>query len=339
MKFKASAVIAEIEVRDGKVPEWMLLYEAGWIELEGEAPFLVDKQAFEALVSFISRRGNDIVIDYEHQTLKGGKAPAAGWIKECRWDEGKGISMRVEWTDEGQEYILKKEYRYFSPVSIVRKKDKRLIAVHSVALTNAPRTNHLTPILAKLGEDFQEEDRSMEFLKRLIAKLGIEAGADEDTVVEAVEAVVAKAEKAPQQVEVVAKDVLQALDLEEGDASAVVASIHALKQATKGSVSREEFDRLQEDLNKRDADAAVAQAVLAGKITPDQKAWADAYALRDLGGFKTFVAKAPVVVPVKELPGHKEKDDGAIDDAVLAIAKMIGNTVEDVKQYGGLQEA
>jgi len=337
MTFMAKTIIAAIDVQDGKIPEWMLLYEAGWIELEGEEPFLVDRKAFETLISFVSRRGNDIVIDYEHQTLKGVKAPAAGWIKEYRWEEAKGISVRVEWNDEASEHILKKEYRYFSPVSIVRKKDKRLIAVHSVALTNAPRTNHLTPILAKLGEEFRKENSDMEFLKSLIAKLGIEAGADENKVVEAVEAVMAKANKGPEQVEVVAKDVLQALDLTEGDSSTVVASIHALKQSSKGAVSREEFDRLQKDLNKRDADEVVAKARLEGKISPDQKEWADAYALRDLDGFKTFVAKAPVVIPVEELPNQRKKGEGVIDETVLAIAKMMGNTEDDIKQYGGLQ--
>ncbi len=339
MQFLAKAIIAAIDVQDGKIPEWMLLYEADWTELEGEKPFLVDKQAFDTLVSFVSRRGNDIVIDYEHQTLKGVKAPAAGWIKEYRWEEAKGISVRVEWNDEAEEFILKKEYRYFSPVSIVRKKDKRLIAVHSVALTNAPKTNNLTPILAKLESEFQEEETNMDFLKRLIAKLGIEAGADEDKVVEAVEAVVAKANKGPEQVEVIAKDVLQALDLTEGDASTVVASIHALKQSSKGSVSREEFDRLQKDLSKRDADEVVAKATLEGKISPDQKKWAEEYALRDLEGFKTFVAKAPVVIPVGELPNQKNKGEGVIDETVLAVAKMMGNTDEDIKQYGGLQSA
>ena len=333
-KLMAKVILAAIEIVDGQIPEWFVFFEEGWIEIEGEGKALIDRQTYKEMTAYFTRRGNDIVIDYEHQTVEGTKAPAAGWIKGFRYTDGVGIEAQADWTDEAKGYIEKGEYRYFSPVFLVRNSDKRVIAVHSVALTNAPKINHLTPILAKLGEEFQEEETNMEFLKRLIAKLGIEAGADEDKIVEAVEAVVAKANKGPEQVEVVAKDVLQALDLTEGDSSTVVASIHALKQSTKGAVSREEFDRLQKDLNKRDADEVVAKARLEGKISPDQKEWADAYALRDLEGFKTFVAKAPVVIPVGELPDQKKKGEGVIDETVLKVAKMMGNVEDDIKKYG-----
>lgn len=343
-KFLAKAIIAAIETIDGKLPEWFTFFKEGWNELEGEGKFFVDRQSCEAVAGYFNRRGNDIVIDYEHQTVEGGKAPAAGWIKELRYTDGVGIEARGEWTGEAASYIEKGEYRYFSPVFLVRNNDKRVIAVHSVALTNAPKINHLTPILAKLGEDFQKkEDTGMDFLKRLIAKLGLKPEADEDQVVEAVETVVAKNKDLeaakPKEVEVIAKDVLEALDLTEGDTSTVVASIHALKQSTKGSVSRPEFEKLQKDLRKRDADEIVAKALLEGKVTPDQKDWANEYANRDLDGFKTFVAKAPVVVPVKDLPHKKNKGGAVIDETVLSVAKMMGNTEDDVKQYGGVQDA
>ena len=334
--FFAKVIIAAIDAADGKMPEWFLFFKEGWNEIEGEGKALVDRRAYDEVAARFVRRGNDIVVDYEHQTVEGKKAPAAGWIKDFRYRDGVGIEAKADWNAEAAGYIEKKEYRYFSPVFLVRKNDKRVIAVHSVALTNAPKLNHLTPLLAKLGANFEKEDHDMsEFLKKLITKLGLAEDAGEDQVVEAVETVVAKAEKGPDQVEVVAKDVLQALDLKEGDdASTVVASIHALKQSTKGTVSREEFDRLQKDLNKRDADEVVAKATLAGKITADQKEWADEYAQRDLEGFRTFVAKAPVVIPVEELPGQKKKADGVIDDTTLTVAKMMGNTEEDLKKYG-----
>jgi len=136
--------------------------------------------------------------------------------------------------------------------------------------------------------------------------------------------------------EVVAKEVIEALELKEtDDVSTVVASIHALKQTGKGTVSREEFEKIQKDLRKRDADEIVAKATAEGKITPDQKDWATEYAKRDLEGFKTFVAKAPVVVPVKDLAKKESKvDDVIADEAVLNVAKMFGNTPEDIKKYG-----
>jgi phage I-like protein len=338
-------IIAAIQAAKD-APEWFLLFKEGWTEIEGEGSYLVDREAYDAVVAMFTRRGNDLVIDYEHSTVTGEKAPAAGWIPEFRYIDGRGIEAKVSWTEEAAGYVSKNEYRYFSPVFYVRKSDKRLVGVHSVALTNAPKTNNLTPILAKLGEAFNEkEDTDMDFLKKLIAKLGLNPETTEDQVIEAVGAIQAKnsdlenqVAAKPAQVEVVAKDVIEALELKEGDAvSTVVASIHALKQGTKGMVTKAEFDNLQKQIRERDAAEIVAKAMAEGKVTPDQKDWAEKYAERDLVGFKTFVAKAPVVIPMDKLPAKETKADDVIaDEAVLNVAKMFGNTTEDIKKFGGL---
>ena len=326
-----AVVVARLEPQDGTAPEWMLLYPAGWNEVVGEESFLVDREAYDLVAGYLSRRGNDVVIDYEHATLTDGVAPAAGWIKTLRWDAGKGIMARVDWTQKAAAYIAAKEYRYFSPVSIVRKSDHRLIAIHSVAMTNAPRTNNLTPILAKLGADTLNptKEESMDWFKKLFAALGLADGASEEDVLTAV----AKMKK-PEVKEVVAKAVLDALDLSEGDTSTVVASIHALKQGTRQMVSREEFDRLQKELAQRDAKAVVAKALAEGKVTPDQREWAEAYAAADAAGFATFVAKAPAVIPLRDLPGKKDlADQAALDEATVTVAKMMGVAEEDIKKY------
>jgi len=334
MKTFAHFIVAEISAKDGKIPEWILLFKEGWSEVEGEGKYLVDSKAWETFSAYIARRGNDIVFDYEHQTIKGVKAPAAGWVKDYRYTDGLGIEARVEWNEEAAGYILKKEYRYFSQVFGVRKSDRRIIALHSVALTNSPKTNNLTPILAKLGEDFEKKEEGMDFFKKLFKALGLADGASEGEVLTAVAKMEEKA-KNPDVKEVVAKDVLDALDLKEDDGtSVVVASIHALKQADKTGVSREEFEKVTKQLADRDAKEVVAKAVAEGKITPDQNDWAKEYATRDLAGFKTFVAKAPVVVPINKLPEKKETtDDMLTDETVLAVAKMMDVSAEDIKQY------
>jgi len=343
-EYLAKVFIAAIKAEDGSMPEWYTFFPEGWIEIEGHGKALVDRQAHEQVAARFDRRGNDIVIDYEHQTLTGDKAPAAGWVNDFRYLDGVGIQGRVSWTDEAAGYIERDEYRYFSPVFLARKSDGRVVAVHSIALTNSPKINHLTPLLAKLGAAFREEDVSMEFLKKLAAKLGLGADADEAQVEAAVDEVIAKntqlktqAEKAPDKAEVVSKEILEVLDLKAEDGvSTVVASIHALKQATNTGVSREEFDRLQKDLRKRDATEIVAKAMKDGKVTPDQKEWAQEYAERDLEGFKVYVTKATVVIPVNDLPDKETEAGGAISDTVLNVAKLMGNTEDDLKQYGGV---
>ena len=342
MKYLAKMFIAAIKAPDGAMPEWYTYFPEGWVEMEGEGKALIDRKAYGAVAAYFARRGNDVVVDYEHQTMSGGKAPAAGWITEFRYVDGTGIQGKTTWNQDASEHIRKNEYRYFSPVFMVRKSDSRAIAIHSIALTNAPKTNHITPLLAKLGAEFNEEDVPMEFLKKMAAKLGLSEGSEEAVVEQAVVAIMAKntaletaAAKGPEQVEVVAKDILSALELKDGDtASTVVASIHSLKQGTKGSVSRAEFEAIQNDLAQRDAKEVVAKAMTAGKVTPDQKAWATEYATRDLEGFKVFTAKAPVVIPVDNLPEKKEPGELVVDDSVLAIAKLMGNTAEDIKQFG-----
>ncbi len=327
----------DIQAASGTAPKWIVLFAAGWNELEGEGQYLVDEESFEAVSAGIARRGNDIVIDYEHQTLDGVQAPAAGWVKEVKWEEGKGVLARVAWTEKGAAYVAAEEYRYISPVFYVRESDKRLVALASVALTNAPKHNHLKPILAKLDgghpvATHREDD--MDFLKKLAARLGMSEDATEEQVMAQVASL---KDKEPATREVIPAQVLEALGLDSGDTSTVVASIHAAKQSAKGMVSREEFAKLQAKLAKRDAQEVVAKAMSEGKITPDQQAWAEGYAKADIEGFKTFVAKAPVVVPVSPLPGKKpEKTDLVTDETVLAVAKQMDVDVEDIKKYGGI---
>ncbi|MBW2560798.1 MAG: hypothetical protein JRE40_08085 [Deltaproteobacteria bacterium] len=327
--------IAKINPDGGKAPEWMLLFKAGVNELMGGIKYIVDKTAFDALQTFIAKRGVDIVFDYEHQSVAGIRAPAAGWLKELRWDDGKGIMARVEWTEEAAGYIAKGEYRYFSPVFGVRDTDLRVVNLLSVALTNKPKTNHLKPILAKLGiTDNQEDD--VELLKILIAKLKMAADSTETAVMAKIDELIASAAKAPEQI--IAKEVVAALGLSDTDGanvSTVVASIHALKQSAKTGVTREELAALQKQLTDRDAVELVASALAAGKITPDQKDWATKYAESDAAGFTTFVAKAPVVVPLSKLPGKSHESDTAeLDGAVLQVAKLMDVSAEDIKKYG-----
>ncbi|HHL35492.1 MAG TPA: hypothetical protein ENJ30_14125, partial [Desulfobulbaceae bacterium] len=67
----------------------------------------------------------------------------------------------------------------------------------------------------------------------------------------------------------------------------------------------------------------------------DQQEWAAKYAGRDPEGFKTFVAKAPVVVPLKDLPnGDDLQDTEDLDQATMQVAKMMDIEAEDIKKYG-----
>lgn len=63
--------------------------------------------------------------------------------------EGVGVWAAVNWTQRGADYVTTREYRYLSPVVLVRKKDSRAVELHSVALTNKPAIVGMVPIVNK----------------------------------------------------------------------------------------------------------------------------------------------------------------------------------------------
>ncbi|HCT92475.1 MAG TPA: hypothetical protein DF613_14025 [Lachnospiraceae bacterium] len=132
-----------------EAPEYIRLLPLGRISSE-KGDFLVDRGSFQAMKGHMERRGIDIVIDYEHQTLKDIQAPAGGWIKELVL-KNDGIYAKVEWTARAREYLRNKEYRYLSPVVLVGKNDHRALRLHSVALTNTPAINGMVPIVNSIS--------------------------------------------------------------------------------------------------------------------------------------------------------------------------------------------
>jgi phage I-like protein len=130
-------------------PEWIRVLPLGKVELsDHRESFQVDRASLEALVVAFQSRGIDLVVDYEHQSLAGERAPAAGWIKnlEARDD---GLWARVDWTVQARDYLANREYRYFSPVLRLDPETRKPLALLHLGLTNVPAINHLPPLVAK----------------------------------------------------------------------------------------------------------------------------------------------------------------------------------------------
>ena len=103
-------------------PEIVKLLPLGHVSTK-KGDFEVDEESFKAMKAQMQQHGVDIVIDYEHQTLKDIQAPAGGWIKELVLQDG-AIAAKVEWTDTARQYLKNKEYRYLSPVVLVGKDNR-----------------------------------------------------------------------------------------------------------------------------------------------------------------------------------------------------------------------
>ncbi len=289
------------------------------------------------MVAAFDAQKNDMVIDYEHQTLAGTEAPAAGWIKELINKGKDGVWAVVEWTEKAKEYLKNKEYRYLSPVFLKRASDNKVVKLINAGLTNQPAIDGMMPLINKMqvaSYKMQEEQKTKKEviqMKRLLEVLGLDEDATEDAAIEAVKKLMA-------QPQVVAnKTVLESLGLKDGSTeSEIVGTIMAMKQSHSqtGDLAAK-VKELSDRLAARDADELVACAMKEGKLTAAQKPWADEYAKRDPEGFKVFVAKASVVVPVGDMPKGGDKKAGGLDDTTLLVAKMFGNKEEDVRKTMG----
>lgn len=290
---------------------------------------LVDELAVQELMKFVAAKKNDIVIDYEHQTLEGVEAPAAGWIKEFIFKGKDGLWVRVEWTPRAREYIKNKEYRYLSPVVWARKADNRVVIVHSAALTNTPAIDGMEPIVNKGGTAPGKEDDKV--LKKLICK---KLGLPEDATDEQIQAAL---EKALDPGNVIAnKEIISLLDLPDtATLDQAKGRIISLKNPS-GYVKVEEYNDLKKRLDLRDRDDLVTMALKSGKVSPAQKAWAEEYALKDPTGFRAFLENAPQVVPLEEVAGGDPKPAGGkVGDSQLVVNKLLGISDEDFKKFGG----
>lgn len=335
------------EMEVGGAPEIISVLPLGHVK-SAKGEFDVDGESFAAMKAQIAQRGVDLVVDYEHQTLTGEQAPAAGWVKELFLDDGQ-IKARVEWTDRAKAYLSNREYRYLSPVITVRKADNKAMGLHSIALTNTPAIEHMEAIVNSLN--FEGGQNTMDFMKELAKLLGLGEDATEEQVKEALKACLeenkslkesaaeAAKQQPPEDDKVVAnKEVCELLGLKAGAATAdVAAAIMALKGGNIGGVNLvEQVKSLEAKLADRDAEEAVEMALKAGKITPAQREWAKGYALKNLEDFKGFVEKAPQVVPMGDVGGSEslalKRDE--VDEATLLVCKQLGISAEDVKQYG-----
>ena len=322
----------------GVIPEEIQVIPFGTSKTP-KGTFILDNESATAVIRDFEAHKNDMVVDYEHQTLADPpvEAPAAGWIKKLINKGNDGVWAAMEWTEKAKQYIANKEYRYVSPVFFKRKTDNRVMQLINVALTNQPNIDGMVPLINKsqisnLKFEIKNKEDNMD--KKLLEALGLAEGATVDEAVAAIEKI--KKTTGGQDKQIVAnKGVLDALGLKDGATeSEVTGTIMAMKQGSS-NVDKlvMQVNSLTAKLNDKEAEDAVEKAVNDGKITPAQKDWASEYAKRDLQGFQVFVSKAPVVVFQGKVVNEGKPAEGALNDVQLEINKQCGIDVETFKKY------
>jgi phage I-like protein len=312
------ALVGEQPAAEASLPERIQLLPWGWVR-SSNGDFLVDREAAEAVVQRFREQGTDLVIDYDHQSLGGryaapnGLAPAAGWVTALKIETDVGIWGHVRWTPAAARRVLRREYRFCSPVVIVRREDRRVTALDSVALTNRPAIAGMRPVVNS------QDSAPASGMCAAASDAGVvEKPAETDTFVEAGGGRARGEQANPQntreeamQEELKRLRLLLSMDEQAGEADVVRQACNRLAELLEQSRRREAVER-------------VSCAMQAGKVCEAQKDWATRYALRDPAGFEEWVKEAPVVVPMQRpAPQAGEPGDGqqARRRAVIAAAR------------------
>ncbi|MFM5528309.1 phage protease [Aeromonas veronii] len=187
---------------------WYQLLPVGPFKARDGRPFDVasghwqlDGKIAAALIARAKALGQDILIDYDHQTLKtdqnGQPAPAAGWYNsdEIEWREGQGLFIKPRWTERAAALVAAKEYRFLSAVfpydALGRPLELRMTAITNdpgvvgmqalAALSALPASSLMSTQPGQLAISYhvaQQEKSMNEHLIALLGKLGIQPGAD-----------------------------------------------------------------------------------------------------------------------------------------------------------------
>lgn len=278
---------------------------------------------------------NQLVIDYEHQTLlapaNGQRAPAAGWVKSVEWRSGEGLFGQVEWTAAARAHIDAGEYRYLSPVIKYDPKSGVVTGIDLAALTNYPALQGMDPAVAALTRrnDIATDpppENHMALLAALIAALGMPAETTEAAALSAVSTLQAK--KAPPLSDAIAT----ALGLKPGaDEAAALSAVNALKASESTTTQliatlTADVAALRTQLNNGELTQLVDGAIEAGKFSPAHRDWLLGLGRKDLAALRTQIAASPVIPGLKgQKPAGDGGGGGAATAALTATQKLIAD--------------
>lgn len=275
-----------------QAPELIRLLPLGEVVLgDGRQPFQVTQESLEKIMEAWNVRGNDMVIDYEHQTVTGQAAPAAGWVKGLS-PANDGLWARVVWTERAREYIEKREYRYFSPV-VQLGEGREVVDLLHIALTNFPAMSNLDPLILQhqgLGEGepeagiwpkgkmeegrgrlkggkFREIRGENMIIEDLRLIFGLQDDASEDQILATAKDLAKIKEQGPY---ILPKEIVRSLELAEDDSAAEVwQRIESLKaEAGNAGALREEIVALQREQSSQNAERLIQEALNSKKTTP-----------------------------------------------------------------------
>lgn len=330
-------------------PEWIRVLPLGKVLLnDSRDPFYVTPESIKKVMDKFRSNQVDMVIDYEHQTMSGDQAPAAGWVKELR-ERDDGLWAYVEWTPKAKDLITNKEYRYYSPT--VRLDSSRHVQeLLHIGLTNFPAIKGIPPLVLK-GEVEMNDDGGKTMIEQLVSILELGKDSTEVDVLMAVrdlldvkkicDSRMAELQEATSRIEKLSAELtdaeLRAAKAEntlnrlavpltvtevlgiKKDASLteVISRIDGLKLAAeRANELEQELANFKGSLVKTQAEQLVEEALRTGRTSPAELEKANGklkkLAETDPEFFKEFVLGRPAgsVVPLDRLPKSSQEKPG-----------------------------
>jgi phage I-like protein len=265
-------------------------------------------------------------VDENHSTdlaaPKGGASPAMGWMKNLCADENGAIWAEVEWTERGRGALVKKEYRFISPVFLYNEKSE-INCILRAALTNTPNLN-LPALNAERPENIVTEVHMNE---ELLAALGLGETATEAEALAAARALNAAKSPAKPQADTSAVDLA---------AYAPRADLSAME--ARALAAEKQLAELDAAALLRDAEAAVDEAIKNRKVPPASREEYLAFCSTKEGleKMKTIFSKSPAIIGAEtQAPEGAPPAAGggaALNAEETALARAMGYSTEEYQK-------
>lgn len=307
---------------------WHQLLPVGPFKARDGRPFDVpgghwqlDKSIATTLINRAKALGQDILIDYDHQTLKvdqnGQPAPAAGWYNgdEIEWREGEGLFIKPRWTERAAALVAAKEYRFLSAV-FPYDAQGRPLELRMTAITNDPGVVGMQALAALSAQLIQpgqpatpahavhKETPMNELLKKLLAKLGIELTGDPtdeqlQKALTELDSLQASAKKAP--------ELEAALSAEKTALAALKAQMTSVQQGAQVDLAQfvpvatynalvTQVAALTAQVDTTDAATLIKEARTAGKVVAAEEEYLTAYAAqKGVAALKALLDPRPAI--------------------------------------------
>lgn len=339
----------------------------GWLQLLPVGPFKardgrpldvpgghwqLDKSIATTLINRAKALGQDILIDYDHQTLHiektGKEAPAAGWFNgdEIEWREGQGLFIKPRWTDRAAAMVAAKEYRFLSAV-FPYDAQGRPLELRMAAITNDPGVVGMQALAAlsalppKTNQSGQlatvtKEIPMNEAMLALLAKLGIQVEEGSELTVEQGQAALS------------ALDTLQSAAGKTASAEAALAALKAQPVQQGGQVDLAQFvpvatynalvaqvASLSAKVETTDAATLIKEARTQGKVVAAEEEYLTAYAAqKGVAALKALLDPRPAIAALSasqttQVTLPEKKGDAALSADDKYAADQLGISYEE----------